>query len=428
MVDEALRIPGSPRAGSEFARTAGRNRPRPRRPHGPINRWWTRLHRWGALTLGLLLLVQTTTGAVLLYAQDITRLLHPERYVSTPSATPMSQVEALAMVHSTHPELGATSVQAFEGVYLVRGPAKSREFVDAFVDPGSGRINAIGSELPGPILLLINIHDCALTCEGLPGYQPWLTAPLPELFGQDMTVGFYLLGALGTLLVFLALSGASIWWPGIRALAGGFLVRRKRGAYVRDLDLHRVIGIVAVPFLAIWGFTGAAFYFDWPASLYSAALPGEVADDPPPLTSGTGPLLTLEQARDIALAHHPGAEVVGMAAMSPARPGGSYGFRLRQGFDPYRHWNWAGNTYVGIDSHGAGVQDYNPEGRKPLAARLWDDSVLNGVHFGSLVPSMPRLLWLALGLSPIPLAVTGLTIWLTKSRSNRNRRRARRSG
>ena len=152
---------------------------------------------------------------------------------------------------------------------------------------------------------MINIHDCALTCAGLPGYQAWLSTPLPSMFGADATLGYYLLGLLGVVLIFLSVSGAIIWWPGLRALASGFTVRRGRGNYVRDLDLHRVVGIVAVPFMLMWGATGAAFFFHWPEQIYYALVPGTACDDPAPPTPGAGPMLSFAQAQQIALAAHP---------------------------------------------------------------------------------------------------------------------------
>lgn len=80
---------------------------RTRRAHGPINRWWIRTHRWTSLTLGLLFILEATSGAVLLYGNDLARALHPERYIVTPSATPMTQLDALNMVRASHPELKA---------------------------------------------------------------------------------------------------------------------------------------------------------------------------------------------------------------------------------------------------------------------------------------------------------------------------------
>lgn len=403
-------------------------RPRARRAHGPINKWWIRTHRWTSLALGLLFLVEAVTGAVLLYGNDIARVLHPQRYAWTPSATPITPVAALELVKAAHPEINPTGVQRFEDIYLVRGEGNGRDQTDAFVDPGSGHINGLGPELPRPILFLINIHDCALTCEGLPGYQAWMTTPLPSFFGKGATIGGYLLGLLGALTIFLAISGAVVWWPGLRGLIAGFVVRRGRGPYARDLDLHRLVGIVAVPFLLMWGITGAAFYYQWPAQVYSGLLPGAVRDVREAPKPGTGPLLTLEQARAQVLAAHPGAEFDAFTLDEPTEPGGTYSFRLHQGFDPYHYWNYAGSITVRVDSHGGGMQDYAPNRPEdPAAQNLWETGFYNGLHFGTVVSPIPRLIWLTFGLTPVLLGVTGVTVWLTKSRSARNRKRRRRA-
>lgn len=109
-------------------------------------------------------------------------------------------------------------------------------------------VNEIGIDQPWFLALLVNIHDCALGCEGYPGYQSWMTKHMPGA-PEAVTIGYFVLGSIGVFLVFMVISGVVIWWPGLRCWKSGFQVRRRRGGYVRDLDLHKVVGIVAVPFL-----------------------------------------------------------------------------------------------------------------------------------------------------------------------------------
>jgi len=229
--------------------------------------------------------------------------------------------------------------------------------------------------------LLVNLHDCALSCQGYPGYLAVMEAPIPGL-GEEMTVGAFVLGSLGVLLIFLCLSGAVIWWPTIRRFATGFRVRRGRGAYVRDLDLHKLVGIIALPLL---------------------------------LSSRRGPprwRCTRVRAWS------------GCTRPRPAEDGGNYGFYLRQGFDAYKDSYYQGQIYVQVDSHGGGTTDY-PKSGGTVTQQYWENWQ-NGLHFGSLVPWIPRLPGVVFGLTPILLAITGITVWLTKRRSRRNRaRRAR---
>lgn len=427
MTEDLLRNQASAPAATRIATPRKRA---VRRAHGPINKWWIRAHRWASIVLGLWFTVQASSGAVLLYGADIATALHPERYTVTPSATPMGPLEALRLVQARHPELAASGVQTYAGVYMVRGPGDSRDHIDAFVDPGTGRINGIGRELPGFVMLLLNLHDCALSCQGMPGYVSWLAAPLPAVFGPGVTLGTWLLGLIGTSVILLTISGAIIWWPGRRALKSGFTVRRNRGRYARDLDLHRVVGVVAVPFLLMWGVTGAAFYYHWPRAVYFALLPGDVDSAPAQPTRGTGPPLALEQARDEVLASRPGTAMVGVSPID-----GTYWFRLADKpdsgggapFDPYRYSTFAGSRSVAVDSRGGGALEDLPSEDEPFTERVWRDGTLYGLHFGTIVSALPRTVWMLFGLSPLLLAITGFTVWWTKRRSARNRRRRRKA-
>lgn len=141
------------------------------------------------------------------------------------------------------PELDAHYAYRLEGgAYEISGDGGNA----AFVDPGTGTVTDVDPSSPWILRLLVNIHDCGLSYEG---YQAWLATPLPA-FNDHITVGGLVLGVLGVLLLLLVVSEIIIWWPGIRGWITGFVVRRGRGPYVGDLDLHRRVGIVAVPFLS----------------------------------------------------------------------------------------------------------------------------------------------------------------------------------
>jgi uncharacterized iron-regulated membrane protein len=50
--------------------------------------------------------------------------------------------------------------------------------------------------------------------------------------------------------------GIYLWWPSFRKLWTGFRIRWGRGAYLLNLDLHRSLGILALPLLAMAAATG----------------------------------------------------------------------------------------------------------------------------------------------------------------------------
>jgi len=73
-----------------------------------------------------------------------------------------------------------------------------------------------------------------------------------------------LVGRIGSKLVTYASAAALaslaiavfLWWPGIRRLWTGFRVRWSRGAYLVNFDLHRTLGILALPLLLMAAATG----------------------------------------------------------------------------------------------------------------------------------------------------------------------------
>jgi len=104
-----------------------------------------------------------------------------------------------------------------------------------------------------------NLHLCGLSCEGYAGYLPFLEKPANILGNEALTVGGLILAVTAVLLLLLAATGLVVWWPGIKRMARGLRVRRRQGAYAFNYDLHNVVGLAAIPFLVMWGFTGANF-------------------------------------------------------------------------------------------------------------------------------------------------------------------------
>lgn len=407
---------GAPPAGGRPARS--RSRRRRARP------WWIRAHRWTSLLVGLFLLAEASTGAVLLYEHDINRWAHPHRYQATAAQAPRSAAQSLALVRRVRPELNATQVRTVNGVHQVSDGSAEATWRDetAFVDPGRGEIVAVGRDRSWLLALMINVHDCALGCSGYPAYVGWTTAHVPG-FGAEVTVADLALGATGVLLVVLVAGGLVIWWPPRRRFASGFRVRRGRRGYARNLDLHRVVGIASLPLLFVWGFTAASFVFEWPEKVHAAVTPGRYTPPTPDPVAGAGRVLTFAHAQNAVAALHPDGEILGFTAHEIATNGGYWTFRVRDGFDPYRYSYFPGNVQVVVDSHGgAVVDDSNTAG--PLPERAWNNDLYRGLHYGSLVPGRWRLLWLAFGLTPLLLAFTGTAMWLTKRRSARARRDA----
>ena len=114
------------------------------------------------------------SGVVLLYEQEIDRIVHPAHHETTESADPLTYSEALAVVRREAPSFQPADVTDSHGVYLIYDTEYTKH---AYVDPGSGKFLGIDDSTDGVIGFLYNLHLCGLSCKGYAGYIPLLEKP-----------------------------------------------------------------------------------------------------------------------------------------------------------------------------------------------------------------------------------------------------------
>ncbi len=373
-----------------------------------------------------MLVIQCTSGAVLLYHTELFRASNSTFYQHTSGDVPIDADgradfdRALALVRQDDPHFTAGWVGIDAGV-LVVGDA---DFTEAYgIDPGSGRINDRIGLTGGALGWLVDLHDCAFGCLRYTGAVPALNTTVPML---DITWAAAILGVMGLLLAILAISGAAVWWPTLKRWRHGFRVRTSKGRFARDRDLHNVIGIISVPFLLMWGITGAAIEMPAVQKAWLAATGGQAATELPqdtfaPRASPAGrPALSAVEAGRIATERHPGRLAY---LMLPTDSAPYYRAYVAGGYSPYEHRAlYGGDVLVYVNAHDASdTKVVDAAHDRPLANTFYA-KVFEPAHFGWMVNGWWRLIWLAFGLTPSALAITGTSTWLFKRRVRRSRR------
>ena len=385
------------------------------------------LHRWPALILGLFLVVETTTGAVLLYHGEIFRATNNELYSHSASANRIEPDQAIDIVAKAEPAFPASWVAKDDGVYVVGDNTYSELY---FVDPAGGQINGHTNLDKGFFGWMINLHDCGFSCEGLPWYTAWFSTPVwdggPSLF-TGITRGGLILGVLGVLLILLVLSSLKIWWPGIKRLGTRFTVRRGKGRFARDFDLHNVIGAIALPFLLMWGVTGAAFEFPGVEKAWLAITGGHSQPEqdfsitPTKVAPGT-PALTYDEATSFALDKVPGEAVwVGR----PTKDVPYWEIDVKTGYGSSDHrLVYRGDTYVLLDAHDTSNFKVIESAQGEPAANRFYDKYLEPAHLGWQVNGWWRIIWFIMGMTPLILMITGISTWLYRRGVKKRRKQA----
>jgi uncharacterized iron-regulated membrane protein len=431
--------PGPARPGSadRVARQA-RRAARRRRNRRPVKKAMIRTHRWLSLILGLVLLLITTSGAAVVYAPEWTRWTNSSAFAAHHTDTPISFAQAIKNVEAAHPGFVGASVNVYGGTYEVF--AADEDTFPGFytVDPSDGRILGHLDSERGVMAFMEQLHECFFTCDDYPGYVPFLNKQVPTLgmhWLTDTTWAGVMLGVFGLLLLFLAISGIWLWWPGIKRMSHGFRVRMNKGRYARDYDLHQVIGMAAIPFLLVWGLTGASFEMHWVKTAWYAVTGGDQDTywdfdfTSAEVTDKSRPDIGLDAAVAAAQAKAgPAARLVYASLPAADDPTAAYNFYFSRDFDQYAHGAYPGQYGVDVDRHNANRLHVNDLGEAPTVSnKIMDTWGAATLHYGQSVNGWWRLFWFVFGLAPLVLAVTGVSTWLAKRSVNKRKRAAARA-
>jgi uncharacterized iron-regulated membrane protein len=378
------------------------------------------------MVTGLFMLMMTLSGVILLYAPDLQKLFHPSLYDATPATRTISAQRARAAALAAVPGFEAERVIKNRGIWAVRGdmPDGERPQREIHVDPGTGEVLGIADPKGGVLGVLANLHTCALSCDDYAGY--WgATAYEVDVLGNDLRAGELLLGVVGLALLGLSLSGVVLWWPGIKRMARGFALRRGKGRYAVNYDLHKLAGMAAIPFLLMWSITGSGFQFRQVSQAWYALLPGTQPAERQDFESKpiAGRSISMSQAERIARGLVPGGRLSSVTLPEAGKQESAYTIRFSEGVDPRQYDAQRGDVRVGVDQYSgrAVITDGDPSVRRPVSQVLWE-SWRFPIHTGTAVNGALRAPWVLFGLAPLLLAVTGMTTWLMRGRKRRAKR------
>ncbi|MBA2124725.1 peptidase [Hyphomicrobium methylovorum] len=206
-------------------------------------RRWVWVHKWSSLISTVFLLMLCITGLPLIFHEEIDELLHDsvkpvEQTVTTAKPATLDQIAASAMSHF---------------------PGKAIQFL--FWDEHEPNVTwaSINEKYDGDPSTNVLARFDANTAQFLdaPDFSTRFTAIMLRLH-TDFYLGLggkLFLGLMGFLFVIALISGVVVYGPPMRKLNFG-TIRFRRTERIRWLDLHNLLGIAAVAWLVVVGFTG----------------------------------------------------------------------------------------------------------------------------------------------------------------------------
>jgi uncharacterized iron-regulated membrane protein len=196
------------------------------------------LHRWVGLALAALLLVQGLTGVSLVFIDELESVIHPElNIVAREERLPLEHL--LQTARAARPDAVLQRSEEMEGGATLFRFAEDGHAYQIAMDPFLGTIVRQGGLAAWPGHWLFELHHTLLSGD----------------------LGETIVGIEGLGLLFIAVTGPIIWWPGRKRLASGFRIVRGAGADRLLRSLHRSAGAALAVMIMVSATTGAVMVF-----------------------------------------------------------------------------------------------------------------------------------------------------------------------
>lgn len=204
----------------------------------PLRRVLFQVHAWSGIGLAAYIFVICVSGSALVYRNEMFRMATPAPRVFEGPGERLTDKKLTELAEQVYPGFRVAALTRARNpnhAVFVRLRNDEGE-VRRLFDPYTGR--DVGPGVPRAIRFvswLSSLHDNLLTGQ---------TGKAVNGFG-------------GLLLMLLALTGAIVWWPGIRKWRYNLAVHRHVGWRRFTWELHGAVGFWTIGFVLLFGATGA---------------------------------------------------------------------------------------------------------------------------------------------------------------------------
>ena len=335
------------------------------------------IHRWVALTVGVVLLLTAMSGATLVFEGAIDRGLNPQLWHVAPSATLLPIDTLVARVEARVPgtAVGSLSMSSEADRAWTVGAGQ----LTVFVDPHTGNITGTRSPAESQSTLARRLHVFHV-----------------QLFAGK--VGQGVVGVVCAVALFLVLTGIILWWP-------DKLIRiNTRASWKRiNFDLHHALGIIAALILIVITASGVVIHYDGIGKLIRSM---DSAPPPPAPTQPAGPANAPRPSFDAVAAAArgalPGADVMFISLGGPKNPV-VVAMRFPEDHTP------GGRSRVFVDRYAGTVLGAVSTRQAQIGTRI--DNLKRSLHTGDVFGMPSEFLWFLASLILASQIVTGALMW-----------------
>jgi uncharacterized iron-regulated membrane protein len=221
-----------------------------RRPRSVrLRRALFQVHLWIGIALGLYVFVISVSGSAIVFRNELYNALWPGPRIVPVFSRRLTHEELRAAAHRAYPRYAVSWVwdakepnQAIE-VWLDRNGHKKQRFFDPYTGED------LGESRPYSIQFLAWLADLHVSL----------------LSGSS---GRVINGVGAIFVVLLSMTGAIVWWPGVRSWRRGLTIRRRAHWKLFNWQLHSAIGLWTLPIVLMFGIVGAYSSYPRPFQVF----------------------------------------------------------------------------------------------------------------------------------------------------------------
>lgn len=346
-------------------------------------KWVLRTHLVIGVAAGVLMSLTGMTGSLLVFGDEIDRLLNPSLLRVEPDTQRRPLDGVIADLRAAFPD------RRIDRIHLA--------------DERESSLEVCFAEGADPACVYVNPYT---------GARLGVRVPAHSFRGQLLSfhrrllsgmAGETIVGISGVLLITLSLTGLILWTHARRPVW-----RRRLSTtatpYVRRFDLHRLVGLGALPVLLLLAATGTAMIF---RPTFEATL-NRLASSPmpvPPAVSAASPAKTISLDATLRTVRTTVPDAEPTYLILPASSPAPLTVRARM----HGEWLPKGRSFIYVNPHTGAILRTDNALTSPLGYRA--GSALYPLHVGLLGGMPTRVLYSLAGLTPAVLCWTGTLMW-----------------
>lgn len=349
------------------------------------------IHLYIALAVGLFLILIGLTGSMIVFREEIEKLMYQEFLETTVRGERVPVQTAVNAVKRAYPKDKMAFIRmprTPQETYLFKMNSAHDLFV--YADSYSGEV--------------LGAHRQEDTFLG------WVALVHTELLIGER--GKTILGIGALLLICMSITGFFLWWPPNGKVSRGLKIDWQSPWKKRVFDMHRAFGIYSVLFLLIAAFTGVSLVFNKNVAEITNFLTASAPRPLPPLSNSPGETGTIPPIDD--LLHEADRILSGPTTWItfPQTPEAPLVVRKKMPGE----FNPNGKSFIYFDQYSGEVLLVEDTSSAPVGTRIYN--TFYPLHIGILGGMPTRIFQVIVGFLPLLLFVTGYVMW-------RNRRKAR---